>query len=127
MKVLFCCRRISARLLPLLAVSLFGVQLLGVHIHLHGEHHDQSGGHVHSVHSPCHAHAEHPGDSTDANLWQALLGKLPDSYDAGATANPLLVMSPLALRLNLVRALDPFPPRQRLQAHFTPLLRAPPH
>lgn len=126
MKFSYRCRGFAPQLLPLIAVALIGVQLLGAHIHLHGGHHDHSAGHVHSVHSPCHADADHLGECAEISLWQALLCKLPDVPNAGAALAPLLILATTANGLNVATALDHLPARWRMPAHFIPPLRAPP-
>ncbi len=120
------CRGLASHLLPLIAVAVLGAQLVGAHLHLHEDDLGHAGGHVHSVHSPCHADADHAGDGVEISLWHALLCKLPDAQNAGAAVSPLLILAPEAMRLDVAAALDHVPARWRTPAHFTPLLRAPP-
>lgn len=126
MRISSSCRGIARPLLPLVAVAVLGAQLLGAHMHLHGDHHDHSGAHVHSVHSPCHADRDHLGEGVEISLWQALLCKLPDVQSVGAAVAPLLLLAPATIWLDVAAALQHVPERRRLLAHFSPLLRAPP-
>ncbi|MCC5867094.1 MAG: hypothetical protein JJU27_01170 [Gammaproteobacteria bacterium] len=124
MKISSCCRAFARPLLPLVAVAVLGAQLLGAHMHLHGDHHDHAGAHVHSVHSPCHADPDHLGDGVEISLWHALLCKLPDVQSVGAAV--ALLVAPATVWLDVTAALQHVPERRRLLAHFSPLLRAPP-
>jgi hypothetical protein len=128
MNLSFRMRRIGPRLLPWLAAALFGVQLLGAHMHLHGEDHDHAGAHahsVHSVHAVCHAHADHLGEA-EIGLWQALAGKLPDSHEPGSAALTWLLEIPAAARPQARFTLQHSRHRPHKRAHYRPLLRAPP-
>ena len=110
----------------MLAAPLFGVQLLGAHLHLDSSHDDHRGGHVHSVYSGCHTTLDHADDGVEVSLWQALFCKLSDGHESGAAVLMWLIAPPTAIKQHLAHSPHHSPPRLHWRAHARPLLRAPP-